>query len=47
MGESTTGVSLDTVYTHVRRIYIKLGATDRSTAVQRCRELRLLSSARR
>ena len=39
-------VSINTVNTHIRRIYAKLGATDRSTAVQRGRELRLLSSGR-
>ncbi|MGW6276961.1 LuxR C-terminal-related transcriptional regulator [Kribbella sp. NPDC055071] len=39
-------VSLNTVNTHIRHIYTKLGATDRSTAVQRARELRLLSAAR-
>ncbi|TCC49551.1 LuxR family transcriptional regulator [Kribbella pittospori] len=39
-------VSLNTVNTHVRHIYTKLGATDRSTAVQRARELRLLSAGR-
>ena len=39
-------VSLNTVNTHIRRIYAKLGATDRSLAVQRGRELRLLSSGR-
>jgi LuxR family transcriptional regulator, maltose regulon positive regulatory protein len=39
-------VSLNTVSTHIRRIYAKLGATDRSAAVQRGRELRLLSSGR-
>jgi LuxR family maltose regulon positive regulatory protein len=38
-------VSLNTVNTHIRRIYAKLGATDRSSAVQRGRDLRLLSSA--
>ena len=32
--------------THIRRIYAKFGTTDRSSAVQRGRELRLLSSAR-
>jgi LuxR family maltose regulon positive regulatory protein len=37
-------VSTNTVNTHVRRIYAKLGASDRSTAVQRAREQRLLSS---
>jgi LuxR family maltose regulon positive regulatory protein len=39
-------VSLNTVNTHIRRIYAKLGATDRSSAVKRGRELRLLSSGR-
>jgi LuxR family transcriptional regulator, maltose regulon positive regulatory protein len=43
---SELSVSLNTVSTHIRRIYAKLGATDRSSAVQRGRELRLLSSAR-
>jgi LuxR family maltose regulon positive regulatory protein len=36
-------VSLNTVNTHVRNIYSKLGVRDRSAAVQRARELRLLS----
>ena len=39
-------VSINTVNTHIRNIYSKLGARDRSSAVQRARELRLLSSAR-
>jgi LuxR family maltose regulon positive regulatory protein len=39
-------VSLNTVNTHIRHIYTKLSATDRSTAVQRARELRLLSAGR-
>jgi LuxR family maltose regulon positive regulatory protein len=39
-------VSLNTVDTHVRRIYAKLGAPDRSAAVERGRELRLLSVGR-
>jgi LuxR family transcriptional regulator, maltose regulon positive regulatory protein len=39
-------VSLNTVDTHIRRIYAKLGATDRSAAVERARELRLLSVGR-
>jgi LuxR family maltose regulon positive regulatory protein len=39
-------ISLHTVNTHVRRIYIKLGADDRSAAVHRARKLRLLSVAR-
>jgi LuxR family maltose regulon positive regulatory protein len=37
-------VSVNTVNTHVRNIYAKLQARDRSSAVQRARELRLLSS---
>jgi LuxR family maltose regulon positive regulatory protein len=37
-------VSVNTVNTHIRRIYAKLGATDRSSAVRRGRELRLLAS---
>jgi LuxR family maltose regulon positive regulatory protein len=39
-------VSLNTVDTHIRRIYAKLGATDRTAAVERARELRLLSVGR-
>jgi LuxR family transcriptional regulator, maltose regulon positive regulatory protein len=39
-------VSVNTVNTHLRRIYAKLGANDRSEAVNRARELRLLSAAR-
>jgi LuxR family transcriptional regulator, maltose regulon positive regulatory protein len=39
-------ISLHTVNTHVRRIYVKLGADDRSAAVHRARKLRLLSVAR-
>jgi LuxR family maltose regulon positive regulatory protein len=38
-------VSLNTVSTHMRTIYAKLQARDRSSAVQRGRELRLLSPA--
>lgn len=37
-------VSVNTVNTHIRNIYSKLGARDRSSAVQQARELRLLSS---
>ena len=36
-------VSVNTVNTHVRNIYAKLQAQDRSSAVQRARELRLLA----
>ena len=36
-------VSVNTVNTHIRNIYAKLGTQDRSSAVQRARELRLLS----
>jgi LuxR family maltose regulon positive regulatory protein len=39
-------VSINTVNTHIRNIYSKLSARDRSAAVQRARELRLLSSGR-
>jgi LuxR family maltose regulon positive regulatory protein len=38
-------VSIHTVNTHIRNIYAKLGARDRSSAVRRARELRLLSTA--
>lgn len=37
-------VSVNTVNTHMRNIYSKLGAHDRSSAVQRASELRLLST---
>ena len=40
-------VSINTVNSHIRTIYSKLGARDRSSAVRRARELRLLSTARR
>jgi LuxR family transcriptional regulator, maltose regulon positive regulatory protein len=39
-------VSINTVNTHVRNIYAKLGARDRSSALERARELRLLSNGR-
>jgi LuxR family maltose regulon positive regulatory protein len=39
-------VSINTVNTHIRNIYSKLGARDRSSAVQSARELRLLSTGR-
>ena len=41
---SELSVSVNTVNTHVRNIYAKLQAQDRSSAVQRARELRLLSA---
>jgi LuxR family transcriptional regulator, maltose regulon positive regulatory protein len=39
-------VSVNTVSTHLRSIYAKLQVRDRSAAVQRARELRLLSAGR-
>jgi LuxR family transcriptional regulator, maltose regulon positive regulatory protein len=39
-------VSLNTVGTHLRSIYAKLQVSDRSAAVQRARELRLLAARR-
>jgi LuxR family maltose regulon positive regulatory protein len=39
-------VSVNTVNTHIRSIYAKLQASNRSSAVQRARELRLLSARR-
>jgi LuxR family maltose regulon positive regulatory protein len=39
-------VSINTVNTHIRNVYGKLGVGDRSSAVQRARELRLLSTRR-
>src|SRR4029077_19770447 len=39
-------VSINTVNSHIRTIYSKLGARDRSSAVGRARELRLLSAGR-
>jgi LuxR family transcriptional regulator, maltose regulon positive regulatory protein len=41
---SELSVSVNTVNTHVRNIYAKLQARDRSSAVRRARELRLLSA---
>jgi LuxR family transcriptional regulator, maltose regulon positive regulatory protein len=41
---SELSISLHTVNTHVRRIYAKLGADDRSAAVHHARKLRLLSA---
>jgi LuxR family maltose regulon positive regulatory protein len=40
-------VSINTVNTHIRNIYSKLGARDRSTAVEHARRLRLLATGRR
>jgi LuxR family maltose regulon positive regulatory protein len=39
-------VSINTVNTHIRNIYSKLGARDRSSAVKGARQLRLLSNGR-
>ncbi len=39
-------VSVNTVSTHIRSIYAKLGAEDRSAAVHRARALRLLTAVR-
>jgi LuxR family maltose regulon positive regulatory protein len=39
-------VSPNTISTHIRSIYAKLGVRDRSSAVQRARELRLLAGGR-
>ena len=39
-------VSPNTVSTHIRSIYAKLQVRDRSSAVQRARELRLLAAGR-
>ena len=38
-------LSVNTVNTHVRSIYAELDARDRSTSVERARELRLLSAS--
>jgi LuxR family maltose regulon positive regulatory protein len=43
---SELSVSVNTVNTHIRSIYAKLQASNRSSAVQRARELRLLSARR-
>ena len=37
-------ISANTVSTHIRSIYAKLGVGDRSAAVRRARDLRLLAS---
>jgi LuxR family maltose regulon positive regulatory protein len=41
---SQLSVSVNTVNTHIRNIYAKLQAQDRSSAVRRAREMRLLST---
>ena len=41
---SELSVSVNTVNTHIRNIYAKLQAQDRSTAVRRARKMRLLSA---
>jgi LuxR family transcriptional regulator, maltose regulon positive regulatory protein len=43
---SQLSVSVNTVNTHIRSIYAKLQASNRSSAVQRARELRLLAAGR-
>jgi LuxR family transcriptional regulator, maltose regulon positive regulatory protein len=43
---SELSVSVHTVSTHLRRIYAKLQVSDRSSAVRRARELRLLAAGR-
>jgi LuxR family maltose regulon positive regulatory protein len=43
---SQLSVSVNTVNTHIRSIYAKLQARNRSSAVQRARELRLLAAHR-
>jgi LuxR family maltose regulon positive regulatory protein len=43
---SELSVSVNTVSTHIRSIYAKLGADDRSAAVRRARESQLLAAAR-
>jgi LuxR family transcriptional regulator, maltose regulon positive regulatory protein len=42
---SELSVSVNTVNTHIRNIYAKLQAQDRSGAVQRARQMRLLSAS--
>jgi LuxR family maltose regulon positive regulatory protein len=42
---SQLSLSVNTVNTHIRSIYAKLQAQDRSSAVRRARELRLLSAS--
>jgi LuxR family maltose regulon positive regulatory protein len=42
----TLVVSVNTVRTHTKNIYAKLGVTNRRAAVRRARELGLLTTAR-
>jgi LuxR family transcriptional regulator, maltose regulon positive regulatory protein len=42
---SELSVSVNTVNTHIRSIYAKIQAQDRSSVVRRARELRLLLAA--
>jgi LuxR family maltose regulon positive regulatory protein len=42
----TLGVSVNTVNTHIRNIFSKLGVSNRSSAVHKARELRLLAMGR-
>jgi len=46
-GVGQLSVSPKTVNAHTRSIYAKLGVGDRSSAVRRARELRLLAAGRR
>jgi LuxR family transcriptional regulator, maltose regulon positive regulatory protein len=43
---SELSLSRNTVSTHIKSIYAKLGVSDRSSAVRRARGLRLLSAGR-
>ena len=43
---SQMSVSVNTVSAHIRSIYTKLGVRDRSAAVRRARDLRLLAADR-
>ena len=47
MRSPTSGLSVNTVKTHMRRIYAKVGAHTRSEAVQGARELGLLARSAR
>ena len=45
-GSRPAALSPNTVNAHTRSVYTKLGVGDRSSAVQRARELRLLAADR-